>query len=280
MTEGPWLDREPWGMSPALVARMEQVAREVAADWGLTLGPRITSGRYSYVAPAGEDAILKVIPPEDDDADHIADALRFWDGDGAVRLLRHDPIRRALLLERLRPGTELATVDEGDATLRAVAVGQRIWRQAHGKHGFRSVHDWVRRWMPADDTHPLVPTARRVYASMRPRLDRLLHADFHHHNILRRGDEWVVIDPKPLVGEPEFDVLPFLANPLGTVATRERTERRIRAFVDAGLDEERVRQWSFVRGVLDGLPTRPDEAEGERLRIARDLLERGTIDVD
>ena len=134
MTEGPWLDREPWGMSPALAARMERVAREVAADWGLVLGPRIGSGRYSYVAPAGDDAVLKVVPPEDDDADHIADALAFWDGAGAVRLPRHDEVR--------------------------------------------------------------------------------------------------------------------------------------------------IRRWSVVRGVLDGLPTRPDGPEGDRLRIARDLLERGTIAAD
>lgn len=268
-------------MSPSLAARMELVARDAAAEWGLRLGPRIAAGRYSYVAPAGDDAILKVVPPEDDDSDQVADALRFWDGDGAVRLLRHDPVRRALLLERIRPGTGLASVaDDEEATRIAVAVGRRIWRRTPPAHPFRSVHDWVRRWMPPDSAHPLVPVARRVYASLRPRIDTLLHADFHHHNLLRRGDEWVVIDPKPLAGEPEFDLLPFLANPLGTVATPERTERRIRAFADAGLDETRIRAWALVRGVFDGLPVRPDEPESDRLRVARDLIARRTIAVD
>lgn len=271
MTEGPWRDGPPWGMSDPLIARMERIAHEVAAEWGLRLGPRITAGRYSYVALAG-DAVLKIVPREDDDADHIADALRFWDGVGAVRLLRHDPARRALLLERLIPGTEASQLSDDEAAAVAIDVGRKIWRTPPRGHPFRSIHEWVRRWMPADDAHPLVPAARQVYEGMRPRVDRLVHQDYHHHNLLRRGGEWVVIDPKPFVGEPEFDVPPFLANPMGATVTRERTERLIRAFADAGLDGDRIRSWSIVRGVLDELPVRPGEPEGDRMRIARMLL--------
>ena len=68
-------------MSAALAARMEHIARDVAAEWHLALGPRIAAGRYSYVAPAGDDAILKVVPPEDGSADQQIDALLFWNGD-------------------------------------------------------------------------------------------------------------------------------------------------------------------------------------------------------
>jgi streptomycin 6-kinase len=259
-------------MADHLVRRLERTAEEVAAEWGVELGPRIEAGHYSYVAPAGRDAILKIVPVEDDDADHIAEALRFWDGKGAVRLLRHDPVRRALLLERIAPGTQASEIDEDEATAAAITVGREIWRTAPADHPFRSVHDWVRRWMPPDETHPLVPAARRVYESMRPRIDRVVHADFHHHNMLRRGDEWVVIDPKPFVGEPEFDIPAFLVNPIHSPVTRERTERRIRAFADAGFDADRIRRWAIVRGVLDGMPAKPGQPESRRLRMARELL--------
>jgi len=267
-----WLDHPPWGMSDHVVARLERMAREIADEWGFVLGPRIRAGRYSYVAPAGQGAILKIIPVEDDDADRIADALALWDGNGAVRLLRHDPARRALLLERVVPGTEASAIGEEAATAVAIDVGRKIWRAPAASHGFRSIHDWVRRWMPADSAHPLVAHARRAYESMRPRLACVVHTDFHHHNLLQRGDGWVVIDPKPFLGEPEFDIPPFLANPLGTAASSERTERRIRAFADAGLDGDRIRQWAIIRGVLDGLPAHPGEPESDRLRIARELL--------
>ena len=56
--------------------------------------------RCSYVAPAGDDAVLRVLTPEDDESDNDADALRVWNGDGAVRLLRYDRERGVLLLER------------------------------------------------------------------------------------------------------------------------------------------------------------------------------------
>ena len=260
------------GMSAGLAARLERVAHEVAAEWGLRLGPRITAGRYSYAAPAG-DAILKVVPPEDDDADQIADALRLWNGNGAVRLLRYDPIRRALLLERLIPGDDAASLAEDEATAVAIDVGRKIWCHAPASpHPFRTIHHWVRRWLPGDEAHPLVAVARRIYESMSPRLDRVVHTDLHHYNLLRRGDDWVAIDPKPYLGEPEFDVISFLANPSATEPTLERTERRIRAFADAGLDADRIRRWAIVRGVLDGLPSRPGEPESRRLKIARSLL--------
>jgi len=264
-----WLARLPGG-----AARFESIAAQVAAEWGLVVGPRIAAGRYSYVAPAGPDAILKIIPVEDDDADHIADALRFWDGDGAVRLLRHDPTWRALLVERAVPGTEAAQAPEGEALAAAIDVGKRIWRAPDAPHPYRSVRDWVRRWLPPDERHPLVPAARRTFEAMDLRTDTLVHADFHHHNLLRHGDRWVAIDPKPIVGEPEFDVPAFLWNPLGTTSTRARTERRIRAFADAGLDAERIRRWAIVRGVCDGLPLHPGEDETTRpqLRIVRELL--------
>jgi streptomycin 6-kinase len=109
---------------------------------------------------------------------------------------------------------------------------------------------------------------------MDPRIDTLVHADFHHHNLLRHGRRWIAIDPKPIVGEPEFDVPAFLWNPLGTSSSRARTERRIRAFADAGLDEEKIRAWAIVRGVCDGLPLGPGNTDetSKQLRVARELL--------
>ena len=65
-------------------------------------------------------------PPEDDESDEEADALALWDGDGAVRLLRRDRERRALLIERARPGTDISGLPEDEATAIAVAVGRAL----------------------------------------------------------------------------------------------------------------------------------------------------------
>ena len=79
---------------------LARIAGEAALEWGVELGEPFTLARFSFVAPAGGDAVLKVTPPEDDEADEEADALALWAGDGAAPLLRHDRARRALLLGR------------------------------------------------------------------------------------------------------------------------------------------------------------------------------------
>jgi streptomycin 6-kinase len=76
----------------------------------------------------------------------------------------------------------------------------------------------------------------------------LVHGDLHHHNLLAHGHRYVAIDPKPMLGEPEFDVASFLWNPLGTAMRLDVTEARIRAFTALGLDESRIRAWAVIRG--------------------------------
>src|SRR5687767_7007957 len=111
-------------------APLETRAHEVAAEWGVELGEPFALALHSYAAPAGDGAVLKVTPSASYESDHEGDALAHWGGDGAVRLLRWDRVRRALLLERARPGTDLARLPEDDATAIAVDVGLRLWRPA------------------------------------------------------------------------------------------------------------------------------------------------------
>ena len=238
------------------LAALSRVAHEVAAEWGLELGPRLALARYSFVAPVGEDAILKVTPPEDDEADEEADALALWDGDGAVRLLRHDRERRALLLERARPGEDLSGLPEDEATAIAVDVAAHLWKrgQSPGLSPFRSVHDHVPRWL----ANAGAPTwARDLYARLEKRADTLVHGDFHHHNVLRSERGWLAIDPKPMLAEPEYDVASFLWNPLPPRLRVEQLESRLAAFAAAGLDEQRMRAWTAIRGA----DLQPQEAD-------------------
>ena len=51
-----------------------------------------------------------------------------------------------------------------------------------------------------------------------------------------------------MLGEPEFDVPSFLWNPLDEDMTLARTRHRLAAFAAAGLDEERMRAWTVIRG--------------------------------
>jgi streptomycin 6-kinase len=250
------------------VAALARTGAEVASTWGLRLGQAFELARYSFVAPAGGDAVLKVTPAADDEADEEADALALWAGDGAVRLLRHDHRRRALLLERARPGHDISQRAEDEAMQIAIEVAHRLWVPAGVP--FRWIGDHVPRWLASAERRggagsSLVPLARRLYEQLDVARSTLVHGDFHHHNILDAGDRHVAIDPKPMLGEPEYDVPSFLWNPLPYRMRLDVTERRIAAFAASGLDESRIRRWAVIRGAYLG-------ADEDEARILRSLV--------
>jgi streptomycin 6-kinase len=117
---------------------------------------------------------------------------------------------------------------------------------------FRWIGDHVPRWLT--NTAPGSLPGRRLLARAVELYNRLeissstLHGDLHHHNILDAGGRYVAIDPKPMLGEAEFDVPPFLWNAVGSRMTVEATERRLDAFAAAGLDQARMRAWALIRG--------------------------------
>jgi streptomycin 6-kinase len=224
---------------------LEAVAREVAAEWGIELGDPFALAFHSFAAPAGEDAVLKVVPDRHWESDHEADALAHWAGDGAVRLLRHDRERRAFLIERARPGSDISTLPEPEATALGVDVGRRLWRPAGAP--FRRVGDELPRWLE-EGSGPLRAKAEELLADMELRHDVLVHGDFHHHNVLASARGHLAIDPQPFLGEPEYDVVPFLWNPLPIGVRPRLLQARLDAFAAAGLDEGRMRAWMVIRG--------------------------------
>src|SRR5829696_377160 len=103
---------EMWKREPEWLDELPRVVRELAAAWDLALEEPIDTP-HSLVIPAG-DVVLKLNAPSHFEADHEAEALARWGGRRAVRLIARDDARRALLIERCRPGTPLwdAGVDE------------------------------------------------------------------------------------------------------------------------------------------------------------------------
>jgi streptomycin 6-kinase len=248
----------------------QRTAEAVAAEWGLELGAPFALSNYSYVAPVGDDAVLKVAWEGDDESWHEPEALELWGGHGAVRLLRRDPNSRAFLAERALPGGDLADLPDDEATAIAVDVATQLWQPA--REPFRWIGDHVPRWLHNAEREPdegtvLLPLARELYASLDVGREWLTHGDFHHHNILRHGDRFVAIDPKPYLGDREFDLFSFLRNPLSyRMNDRDQTERRIAAFVAAGLDDYKIRAWTVIRGSYLGL-------DAEEAAVARSLLD-------
>jgi streptomycin 6-kinase len=249
---------------PFDLSASKATALKVAREWGLEVEEPFTMSNVSYVAPVG-GAVLKVAWEGDTESLHEGDALELWDGDGAVRLLRRSG--RALLVERAVPGDDLSGLPDDEATTIAVDVASRLWRRVASP--FRPVVPEVVQWL--DDAEregsELVPLARQLLAELDPGAGWLVHGDLHHHNVLRDGDRFVAIDPKPYLADREYDVASFLWNPIGNqMEDSEQTERRIAAFVAAGLDDFRIRAWTVIRGAY----LRPGNADHIRALLEID----------
>jgi streptomycin 6-kinase len=209
----------------------------------------------------GSPALLKV-PVRDEENRHEAAALRAYAGDGAALLYAADPATGALLMERLEPGTPL--MDDPDRDLAIdVACGllRRLRRPVPAGHPFHPVPALVRRWantLPAGQARhgdPVpAPVMDRVTAALQSLLapegpELLVNRDAHLLNVLAAEREpWLLIDPKPLVGEPAFDGGWLLIDVLLAGVTREHARRLAARIGDGlGVDGDRVRAWALVR---------------------------------
>ena len=226
----------------------------------------IRARAISYVAGArradGTEAVLKLNFPEPE-SEQETDALAWWGGDGAVRLLEHDADRRALLVERCRPGTQLwAVADEVEANRIAAGVLRRLWKPAPRDHPYRLLADETARWQeeippswqrvgrpcPRALIDEFVAHCLELAASQRGLV--VCHQDFHGGNVLAATREpWLAIDPKPLVGEREFAAAPIVRSFELGHGRRDVIHRLDRLSSELGLDRERVRGWTIGQTV-------------------------------
>ncbi|NKB72851.1 MAG: aminoglycoside phosphotransferase [Candidatus Latescibacteria bacterium] len=242
------------------LAGLPGAVAELSNRWQLELGPPFErEPGPSLVLPAtlaaGGEAILKLGMPHME-ATHEIDALRFWNGDGAARLLQADVEKNALLLERCRPGTLLRERPEEEQDEVIAGLLRRLWRTPDKPHPFRPLAEMTARWgqetRAAERDWPdagLVRAALQLYDELprSPPAQVLLATDLHAANVLRaEREEWLVIDPKPFVGDAAYDATQHLFNcsdrlcgdPLGTIGR----------FADLlGVESERVRLWVFAR---------------------------------
>jgi streptomycin 6-kinase len=251
----------------AWLRELPRLAQACAAAWDLELEAPFTGGVAALVVPAGE-RVLK-LNPDDPESEHEAAALAHWAGRGAVRLLAHDPARRALLLERCRPGEQLwALEDEDAANAAAAGVLEALWRPPAPGHPFRTLAGEARRWLlvlPARWAALGRPCPKAVLdeglawlAQPPAGPEVVLHQDLHGGNVLRQGGGWLAIDPKPLVGEPAFDLASLLRDRRPALAAdpapRRRMQRRLDVLADAtGLDRERLRGWGLAHSLTWGI---------------------------
>jgi streptomycin 6-kinase len=187
---------------------------------------------------------------------HELQALQFWNGDPAVLVFESDAGWNAMVLEACEPGTALSLLAEEDQDLVVAKLLRRCWRRPDGPHGFRTLSTQLDYW--ADETNAqsawwpdggMVREGLRLFDELAvpSGADVLLATDLHAGNILpAQREPWLVIDPKPFIGDAAYDVTQHILN----CRTRLNGDpaaliSRMADLVD--IDRRRIELWLFAR---------------------------------
>ena len=256
---GGMLESRTW------LEQLPNALRELQGRWALSLGAPFDSDDVScsWVAPVvcadGAHAVLKLGMPHVEAA-HEIEGLRVWHGAPTVRLMEADLELNAMLLERCLPGTALRELSEREQDVIVAGLLRRLWRKPASPHPFRPLSAMIAHWAGATIAAAhLWPDAGLVREGLRlleelsvPSPDDVLLAtDLHAGNVLRaQRAPWLVIDPKPYVGDPAYDATQHLLNCRGRMHTAPVAT--IKRFADLlGVDNERVRLWLFARSAAE-----------------------------
>jgi streptomycin 6-kinase len=260
--------------------RLPERIRDIQRRWSLALEEPFDSEELScaWVAPVtradGTSAVLKFGMPHME-GKHEIEGLRFWDGDPTVRLLESDDVLGAMLLERCEPGTALRVLPEADQDIVIAGLLRRLWRTPSASCAFRPLSEMIASW--CDETlsqaeewtdSALVSEGLFIFKELAENAPAkvLLATDLHAGNVLRAERKpWLVIDPKPFIGDPAYDATQHLFNCVTRLISD--SDGTIRRFSDLlGVDYRRVRLWVFARASAE---PRTDWRDAGLMRLAR-----------
>lgn len=257
----------------AWIADLPDLVADFLDRWELRPDGPTRHGVASLVLPVigadGVPAALKFQPVNDENVGEAA-GLRVWRGDGTVRLLDHDPETGTMLLERLDADRPLSTMADADAAVMILAELLARLVAVPAPPGLRRLADIAAAMLEkAPDAvsalgDPAERQLGRACASAMAEVvgepgDRLLHWDLHYDNILgAQREPWLAIDPKPLAGDPGFDLLPVLTNRWDDIVAcgdvRRAVLRRFDLLTEVlGLDRRRAAGWTLGRVLQNAL---------------------------
>jgi streptomycin 6-kinase len=198
------------------------------AAWSLSDPQLLTQSPTSQIYTVTHGAatvILKLLSPSETEEQRGALALRYFDGHGAVHLLRHDT--GAQLMEHAA-GDELVTLVERGEDERATGIIAQVITQLHSvpqdapRDGLVPLERWFEALFAkaaadrrAGSESIYVRSAALAERLLDERRElRVLHGDIHHYNIRQSSRGWLAFDPKGLVGERTYDCANTLCNPV------------------------------------------------------------------
>lgn len=241
---------------------LPQRVADLCRQWDLVIDGAPMHGYLGVVIPVlrgNEACVLKVSWLDESNADEAL-ALTAWNGVGAVRLLAVEPALGAMLLERLdhRRALHDLPVDEALAVagrlLRRLAIPAKVNLRAMSTLAGEIAHSLPERWERFGQPmsrHLLEQACNLALRHGATVGNFLVNYDLHYDNILASQREpWLAIDPKVVIGDPEFGIMQLFMNRLEEIEATGGLDRHFAIVVAAAeLDETLAREWTLVRSV-------------------------------
>jgi streptomycin 6-kinase len=249
---------------PSLIAELEET-------WHISTGPAYQTGTEAYVAPArtddGLEVVLKLLLPRDSEAAHNEiTALRLANGESCAQLLRDDPDRGAMLLERLGPPLSSLDIPIGERHEILCDAAVKVWRPASDS-GLPTGADkgkWLSEYIAETWETLDRPCSERAIAYARACAERriaahddehavLVHGDIHQWNALKADSGYKLVDPDGLLAEPEYDLGIIMREDPEELMQGDPHERSRWLASRTNLDETAIWEWGVVERVSTGL---------------------------
>lgn len=250
-----WLDD-----LPALINAFEQ-------KWKFRfLGP-VSNLSYNFVGKvkfisSGETGIIKMGL-----SDSIVEEYTWLQSinKGTVRVLFSDAGKKVFAMQELEPGTTLGNyygLDHDDDATRIIAsliIDLQKDQKYANCSSFRDICSFQEQLHilkgRIDDC--LYDKVISLYLELVGSTEKncLLHGDLHHDNILKNGEDWVVIDPHARTGDPAYEVGSMIYNPPWfserCIDYQKVISRRIDILSEMlPFDRERIIAWCFCKTIL------------------------------
>lgn len=193
-----------------------------------------------------------------------------------------------LLLECATPGVSLKSYfPEKDDE--AINITANVIKRLH-KASIPRVHVFphIKDWLTVLDSDLKIPAqtiqrAREVRDQLLKTAgsDVLLHGDLHHDNMLQNDNDWLVFDPKGVIGDPAYEVAAFIRNPMPELLNLDNSQKvirnRVKRFVELlELPSQRILDWCFVQAVLAWVWALEDGCDDTYFKNVTKFFERYT----
>jgi len=256
------LDVQQW---QEWLKNLPNFVNQIANHWQLSNLQALPNLSYNHVLSCVQNekpVILKICFCKKELQSEV-NALQAFAGHGCINLLAHNVKLGALLLQDATPRTSLKTLfpaqDEQAVKIISNVITnlQRALIPSHGE--FQNISDLLKtlekNW---DIPQKYIETARNLSKQLLATTAKqvLLHGDLHHDNILlSKSNQWIVIDPKGVIGDPVYEVGASIRNPIPELLenndAKNIIQNRINLFADLlNFDKNRISDWSYVQAVL------------------------------